>query len=292
MTTTIDAAGSERPIRWKLRRSTVDVTRRALIMGILNVTPDSFSDGGHYTEVGDAVGRALAMIDDGADIIDIGGESTRPGATPVGADEELDRILPVIQLLRAQSDVAISIDTMKATVAHAALEAGADIVNDVSGLTADPAMAPTAREFGAGVVIMHMRGAPRTMQKSPHYDDVVREVGDFLRQQAEAAISCGIDPMCIALDPGIGFGKSPDHNRALISATPVLAEQGHPILHGISRKSYLGWAADAPEAGSRLWAGVAATSLGRELGARVFRVHDVRAHAQALRMTEAILYGV
>ncbi len=277
---------------WRHRRGVIDLSRRAAIMGILNVTPDSFSDGGRYCNAEIACDHALQMIAGGASIIDVGGESTRPGAAPVGAEDEILRVVPVIERLRASSNVVISIDTSKASVAEAAMEAGADIINDVTALRGDARMAEVAGSSRAGVILMHMQGLPQTMQEMPQYDDVVGEVGEFLRQQIGAAVASGIDPMCVALDPGIGFGKSHEHNRVLIKATGIFCSIGRPVVLGISRKSFLSWAADAPHVDDRLWAGVATTCLGRELGARIFRVHDVRPHVEAVRMTEAIIDGV
>jgi len=277
---------------WRHRRGVIDLSRRAAIMGILNVTPDSFSDGGRYYDAEIACDHALQMIAEGAAIIDVGGESTRPGAAPVAEEAEILRVVPVIERLRAASDVVISIDTSKAAVAGAAVAAGADIINDVTALRGDPRMPVVAASSGAGVILMHMKGRPQTMQEIPQYDDVVGEVGEFLRQQIGAAVASGIDPMCVALDPGIGFGKSHEHNRMLIKATNTFCSLGRPLVLGISRKSFLSWAADAPQVADRLWAGVATTCMGRELGARVFRVHDVRPHVEAVRMTEAIIDGV
>ncbi len=283
---------AEPMVRWKTRRRERDLTAHAMIMGVLNVTPDSFSDGGQFDALEPACAHVRQMVTAGADIIDIGGESTRPGAAVVPADVEIARVVPIIARLRAESDVWISIDTSKAIVAEAALAAGADIVNDVTALTGDPKMAGVVAAAGAGVVLMHMQGRPQTMQNSPLYADVVREVGEFLRQRMAAAIKSGIDPMCIALDPGIGFGKSHDHNRELILSLDQLGVEGRPMVIGVSRKSFLSWAADAPALADRLWAGVATTCFGRERGARVFRVHDVREHRDAVRMTEAILQGM
>ncbi|MGC1479637.1 MAG: dihydropteroate synthase [Chthoniobacterales bacterium] len=282
---------------WQTRRAPLDLTREAAIMGILNVTPDSFSDGGTHPNPESAVDHALAMEADGAAIIDVGGESTRPGAPAVSADDEIHRILPVIERLRTTSDVLISIDTSKAAVARAAIAAGADIVNDVTGLAGDPAMAALAAETKVGVIIMHMRGTPRTMQTAPAYDDVVAEVREFLRQQTALALASGISPMAIALDPGIGFGKTPDHNRLLLEncdrLTPASPPTGSqlPIVIGVSRKSYLSTLVGNNDIADRFWPGVALTSFCRELGARVFRVHDVAAHHSAVRMTEAILHA-
>jgi dihydropteroate synthase len=273
---------------WKLPRGPFDLSRQGLIMGVLNVTPDSFSDGGSFLDRAAAVAHALDLAAQGADIIDVGGESTRPGAEAVGVDEELRRVVPVIRELRQRSDVLISIDTSKAAVAAAAVEAGADIVNDVTALLGDPEMPAVAARSGAGVVLMHMQGEPRTMQKCPHYTDVVAEVSEFLRQRISAAVGCGMAVERLAIDPGIGFGKKPEHNRALLQSLPAFTALGRPVLIGVSRKSFLSWLADAPVIEDRFWPGVALTSYGRERGAHIFRVHDPKPHREALRMTEAI----
>lgn len=274
---------------WKNSRRPLHLAQRGAIMGILNVTPDSFSDGGQFTALETAVTHALQMVRDGAEIIDVGGESTRPGATPVGDAEELRRIVPVIQALRAQAPgVLISIDTSKATVAAAALEAGADIINDVTALRGDPAMAGVAASRGAGVCLMHMRGTPAEMQNDPRYDDVVAEVRMFLHERVAAAVAAGIDRDCLALDPGIGFGKSREHNQSLLRGVAGLAAANpdQPLLLGVSRKSFLGGRAE-----DRFWPTVALTALLRAEGARIFRVHDVRPNHEALRMSEAIESG-
>jgi dihydropteroate synthase len=274
---------------WRIRGRDFDISRRGMVMGILNTTPDSFSDGGSFLDPQAAVEHGLRLAAEGADILDIGGESTRPGAESVSAEEELRRTLPVVRALREKTNALISIDTSKSTVAHAALEAGADIINDVTGLRGDPAMASLAAESGAGVVVMHMQGEPRTMQAAPQYADVVREVGEFFRHSLERAIVSGIDPMSIALDPGIGFGKAQEHNLSLVRGLAAFLELGRPILVGASRKSFLGWIAGTPVMEDRFWPGVALTSLCRERGARIFRVHDAKPHREALRMTEGIL---
>ena len=274
---------------WKIRDREIDLSRRALVMGIINATPDSFSDGGSFLDPQAALAHGLRMVAEGAEILDVGGESTRPGAQGVSADEEIQRVLPVIRALRRESQVLISIDTSKAAVARAALDAGADIINDVTGLRGDPDMSALAASSKAGVVIMHMQGEPRTMQVSPAYDDVVSEVGEFFRQALAGAIASGIDPMCIALDPGIGFGKSPEHNRRLLAELSAFLPLGRPLLVGVSRKSFLGWLAGSAAMDDRFWPGVALTSLCRERGARILRVHDVKPHTEALRMTEAII---
>jgi dihydropteroate synthase len=274
---------------WKIRGRELDLSRRALVMGVINATPDSFSDGGSFLDPADAVAHGKKLVAEGAEILDIGGESTRPGAESVSASEEMDRVLPIIRALRRESEVMISIDTSKAAVARAALEAGADIINDVTGLRGDPEMPQLAATSQAGVVIMHMQGEPRTMQVAPRYDDVVREVGEFFRQALDRAVGCGIDPMRIALDPGIGFGKTPEHNRCLLANLSAFLEFQRPLLVGLSRKSFLGWLIGSSKMEDRFWPGVALTSLCRERGARIVRVHDVKSHTEALRMTEAIL---
>lgn len=277
---------------WKIRDREIDLSRRARVMGIINATPDSFSDGGSYLDPQAALAHGLQMVAEGAEILDIGGESTRPGAQSVEADEEIRRVLPIIQALRRESQVLISIDTSKAAVARAALDAGADIINDVTGLRGDSDMPALAASTSAGVVIMHMQGQPRTMQVAPTYDDVVEEVGNFFRQALARSVACGIDPMRIALDPGIGFGKTPEHNRRLLAELSAFLEFGRPLLVGASRKSFLGWLAGSSAMDDRFWPGVALTSLCRERGARILRVHDVKPHTEALRMTEAILGDV
>lgn len=258
-------------------------------MGVLNVTPDSFSDGGCYLDPERAGARALTLVEEGAEIIDIGGESTRPGAEPVAEDEEARRVLPVVRWLRPRTRALISIDTFKAGVAEDALDLGADIINDITALRGDARMGKIVARSGCGVILMHMQGEPRTMQASPRYADVVSEVGEFLRQRREAAIGFGIDPRNIVFDPGIGFGKTFEHNRLLLASTAALAGMGAPLLIGVSRKSFLGGIAGSAEMADRLWPALALTAFCREQGARIFRVHDVREHDDTLRMTEAIL---
>ena len=258
-------------------------------MGILNVTPDSFSDGGCHSGLADALAHARGMIAQGAEIIDIGGESTRPGSLAVSAVEEIERAIPAIAALRAEWDGLISIDTSKAAVAAEALAAGADIVNDVSGLRADPAMAGVCAESGCGVVIMHMQGEPRTMQSAPSYGDVVAEVMAFFQERQDTLENADIDPEAMCFDPGIGFGKNLEHNLTLLNALDRIAPQGRPLLLGISRKSFIGklLATDAMEL--RDWPTVALTARAREQGVMLHRVHEVLPNVHALRMTEAIL---
>lgn len=274
---------------WRTGSRTFDLTHRGLIMGVLNVTPDSFSDGGKFFDPATAIGRGLAMQRDGADILDIGGESTRPGATPVEADEELRRILPVITGLRALSGIPISIDTMKARVAAAAISAGADIINDISGLQHDPAMASVAAETKAGLVLMHLRGTPRTMQQQPEYTDVVREVREHLQVAYRAAVDAGVHPECLTFDPGIGFGKTLEHNLDLLRNLPAFQINGRPVLLGVSRKSFIGRLLGNPEPSAREAPTAALTAWSRQHGVRILRVHAVKENVHALRMMEAIL---
>ncbi len=274
---------------WSTRRSTLDLSRRARVMGILNVTPDSFSDGGRHHDPARALAHARRMIAEGADILDIGGESTRPGSLPVTAAEEIARTIPVILALRREWDGWISIDTMKTEVAEAALAAGADIVNDVSGLRADPAMAGLCAASRCGVVVMHMQGMPRTMQVAPAYADVVAEVAAFFAERFDTLTAAGIGPEALCFDPGIGFGKSLAHNLALLRALPTLAPAGRPILLGASRKSFIGKILGNDDLALRDWPTVAVTAHARGMGVMLHRVHDVRPNLEALRMTEAIL---
>ena len=274
---------------WKTRRAALDLTHRAQVMGILNVTPDSFSDGGEHLEVATALAHARRMIAEGAMLIDIGGESTRPGAAVVAADEEISRTVPVIAALRAEWDGLISIDTTKASVAQAALAAGADIVNDVSGLLADGEMAAVCAAHGCGVVVMHMQGSPLTMQQSPRYADVVAEVREFFQQRFTALSAAGIDPAALCFDPGIGFGKTLAHNLSLLRALGEIAVAGRPLLLGVSRKSFIGKILGSAALDAREWPTVALTANARERGVMLHRVHSVKSNVEALRMIEAIL---
>jgi dihydropteroate synthase len=257
------------------------------LMGVVNVTPDSFSDGGKYLDAGAAIAHGKDLAAQGAAILDVGGESTRPGADPVAADEEVRRVGPVIEGL-AGLGVDISVDTSKAAVAGAALEAGATIVNDVTALRGDPEMAALVADRGAGLVLMHMAGDPRTMQVDPHYDDVVAEVRDFLAERLAFAVAAGIDEAKIWLDPGIGFGKTGAHNFELLRGLPELAALGRPLVVGTSRKSFIG-RADGSETDERLGGTIATSVLAATSGAAVLRVHDVREMAQALKVTSAVL---
>ena len=274
---------------WKIPGRTIDLSQQALIMGVLNITPDSFSDGGEFFSTEKAVEQGKKMAAEGAQIIDVGGESTRPGADAVSVEEELQRVVPVITKLRETISSSISIDTSKAAVARAALEAGASIINDVTGGRGDPDMIRLAAESGAGFIIMHMQGTPRTMQAAPHYDDVVSEVANFFRQQYTSALQCGIDSMAIAFDPGIGFGKTVGHNLSLLANLAQLRMEARPLVVGVSRKSSLGKMIGSDVMSDRLAPTIAFTALLRERGANVLRVHDVKENVAALRVTEALL---
>jgi dihydropteroate synthase len=256
-----------------------------VVMGVLNVTPDSFSDGGRFAATDAALAHARSLVADGARIVDVGGESTRPGAQPVPEAQELERVVPVIERIRAELDCAISIDTAKPGVMRAACAAGAELINDVMALRA-PGALDAARETGAAVCLMHMQGEPRTMQQAPAYLDVVEEVAAFLRQRAEACIAAGIPSERLLVDPGFGFGKTLQHNLQLLGGIDVVAELGLPVLVGVSRKSMfgqlLGRAVGEREAG-----GVAAAAIAAWQGARVVRTHDVRATMDALKVTAA-----
>ena len=260
----------------------------ARIMGIVNVTPDSFSDGGRFLEAEAAIGHGRELIAEGADLLDVGGESTRPGAPAVDAAEELRRVVPVIEGL-AGAGVPISIDTSKAAVAAAAIEAGAAIVNDVTAL-ADPDMAPLCAERGVELIVMHMLGTPRTMQDDPVYDDVVGDVGDFLAERVGRAVAAGVEERLISVDPGIGFGKTLEHNLELLRRLGELLELGRPIVLGASRKAFIG-KLTGREVDDRLGGSIAAAVLGAAAGAAVLRVHDVAATRDALRVATAIETG-
>jgi dihydropteroate synthase len=257
-------------------------------VGVINVTPDSFFNGGLYFEPARAIERALALAAEGADIIDIGGESSKPGSSPIPAKEEKKRILPVVEVLKQKNGVLISVDTTKAEVAEAALAAGADIINDISAGRFDPRMLPLAARSGAGLILMHMKGTPRTMQIAPHYDDVLGEVRAFLKERLEAAEACGVPRESILLDPGIGFGKKLEHNLALLNNLGALADLDRPLLVGISRKSFIGKILKL-EAPDRLEGTIAAAVVSILHGASLLRVHDLQAVKRAVAVAEAIL---
>ncbi|HST30836.1 MAG TPA: dihydropteroate synthase [Chthoniobacterales bacterium] len=273
---------------WKIGDTEIDLSKRGMIMGVLNVTPDSFSDGSQFLKCDAAVEQGIQMEREGANIIDVGGESTRPGAEPVSANEELRRVIPVIEKLRARIKTPISIDTSKSEVASAALDAGATIINDVTAGRADEKMLSLAAKRNVAVVLMHMQGEPRTMQENPKYGDVVREVADFFRQQYDRALECGVDPMRLAFDPGIGFGKTLEHNLSLLGNLEPLRANHRPLMVGVSRKSFLGKLVGSNEMGDRLGPTIALTAILRMRGADIFRVHDVKENVAALRTVEGI----
>jgi dihydropteroate synthase len=259
-----------------------------LLMGIVNATPDSFSDGGHYAAPDAAVAHALRLVEDGADIIDIGGESTRPGAEPVSAPTELERVLPVVSELCRRSPVLVSVDTSKAVVARACLEAGAQIINDVTALRGDPDLADLVQSHDCGLVLMHMRGTPKTMQRDPVYGDVVREVRDFLDERLRWIEQRGVPRERVAIDPGIGFGKTHSHNLSLIRRLAELADLGRPLALGVSRKGLIGTLLGKRAVHDRLHGTVAAALAGYLRGAHILRVHDVRAVRDALVVARAV----
>jgi dihydropteroate synthase len=261
-----------------------------VVVGILNVTPDSFSDGGDFFDPEAAAGRATAMLDEGAGIVDVGGESTRPGSDPVPQGEEVRRVVPVIErILAARPEAVISVDTYRSETAVAALQAGARIVNDVTALRGDPLMAAVVAEARCPVILMHMRGEPKTMQREPRYTDVVGEVGDFLAARAEHAVGAGVGPENIIVDPGIGFGKNLEHNLALLCNLEAIVSLGFPVLIGASRKTFIGKVTGVEAAAERVFGTVATTVLAYERGATFFRVHDVRANSEALVVADAVL---
>jgi len=270
-------------------RFRLDLAAKTTIMGILNVTPDSFSDGGRNFDFAVAVELAKRMADDGAGIIDIGGESTRPGADPVGLDEELRRTIPVIETLAGELDVPISIDTYKPEVAKRALDAGATIINDISGLR-DEKMPELAIERNVPVIVMHMKGTPRDMQQNPVYEDVVAEVADWLDRQAENAIAAGLPSEKILIDPGIGFGKTRDHNLEIMRRFSEFKSLGYPIVLGASRKAFIGAVLDLP-ADERVEGTIASVVYGVTRGANIVRVHDVKEVARACKLADAIIMG-
>jgi dihydropteroate synthase len=274
-------------MRWQLRDRTLDISS-PLVMGIVNVTPDSFSDGGQHNTPEKAIAHSLELVRQGAAILDIGGESTRPEATPVPLDEELQRVVPVVEALAKQTSVPISIDTYKAEVARRCLAAGAHVVNDVTALAGDPAMPQVIRGFQAGVVLMHMQGTPQTMQVDPHYEDVVAEVGAFFEARLQFAAESGIAAECVTLDPGIGFGKTSAHNLTLLARLDEFQRFGRPVCLGVSRKGFLGRRLGRPTE-RRLAGSLAAAchALGRG-AAQILRVHDVEETCDAVSVYEAI----
>jgi len=276
---------------WRCGNHVLALGGRTLVMGIVNVTPDSFSDGGMFDDAGAAVAHGAQLVDEGADLVDIGGESTRPGADPVPQEEERRRVLPVIEGLHAQRpDLPISIDTRHAAIATDALAAGASVVNDISG-GADEEMLPIVAKAGAGLVLMHMRGDPATMQDAPLYEDVVAEVHEYLRERVEAAIFAGVDADRLCVDPGIGFGKTVDHNLQLLRSIGVFGDLDAAVLVGASRKRFVGALSGAEDPRDRLEGSLAAAILAAASGADIVRVHDVLSTVRALRVADAVTRG-
>lgn len=275
--------------RNNIKNNNLKIGSRTLVMGILNVSPDSFYDGKRYTDTKKAAARAERMASEGADIIDVGGESTKPGSEPISIEEELKRTIPVIEALSSEIDVPISIDTYKSEVARKALDAGASIVNDISGLRFDKNTAKVAAEYDVPVIIMHMQGTPRDMQKNPHYDDVMGEIISFFRQQVKFALNSGIDENNIIIDPGIGFGKTVEHNLKIIKKLREFKILGLPILVGTSRKSFIGFTLNQENPKDRLEGSLASVAAGIMNGADIVRVHDVRESKIVAEMIDAII---
>jgi dihydropteroate synthase len=276
---------------WRCGDHSLTLGVRTLVMGIVNVTPDSFSDGGMFDDAGAAVAHGAQLVDEGADLVDIGGESTRPGADPVPQEEERRRVLPVIEGLHAhRPDLPISIDTRHAAIATDALAAGASVVNDISG-GAEEEMLPIVAKAGAGLVLMHMRGDPATMQDAPLYEDVVAEVHEYLRERVEAAIFAGVDADRLCVDPGIGFGKTVDHNLQLLRTIGVFGDLDAAVLVGASRKRFVGALSGAEDPRDRLEGSLAAAILAAASGADIVRVHDVLSTVRALRVADAVTRG-
>ena len=276
-----------RATSWQVRTRVLQLGRRPLLMGIVNVTPDSFSDGGKYFSVETAVDQALRLVEDGADLLDIGGESTRPYSDPISTADELERIVPIFEALRNRVHIPLSVDTSKSAVARAALAAGAEIINDVTALTSDPVMLQLAADSAAGICAMHMQGTPQTMQDNPRYNDVAKEVRDYLSSRLEALVAAGIAAERVCLDPGIGFGKTHQHNLTLMAHSGELHELGRPLLVGHSRKGFLGKLLGDKQADRTSATVGAALSLAVQ-GVQVIRVHDVRPVREALLAFEAV----
>lgn len=273
--------------QWRCRDIFFGFNERPLVMGILNVTPDSFSDGGRFFDFSKAVRRGMQMMEEGVDIIDVGGESTRPGASSIEEEEELKRVVPVIRELCSDPKVVVSIDTTKAGVAQKAIDAGARIINDVSALAGDPGMAEVAASTGAGAILMHMQGSPRTMQEAPVYGDVVGEVRDYLVARADDLVLKGVSRECLAVDPGIGFGKTLEHNISLLSGIRTLAAAGFPVAVGLSRKSFIG-RLTGREVEDRLAGSLAGLGFCVLNMVHILRVHDVRESVDAVRVACAL----
>jgi dihydropteroate synthase len=274
----------------RLGKKILDLSSRTYLMGVLNVTPDSFSDGGKFLNAKDAIKQALIMAQQGADIIDVGGESTRPGADSIPLEEELKRVIPVIEEVVKKTDVPISVDTYKSQVALQALDAGAAMVNDISALRFDPEMKKIISKYRAPVILMHIKGTPKNMQDNPHYDNVIQEISDYLRESIQTAEDSGIAKDKIIIDPGIGFGKRIKDNLEILKNLEKFTSLGKPILLGLSRKSFIGKALDLP-LDQRLEGSLAASAVAILNGAKILRVHDVKESKRAAQMVDAILKG-
>ena len=271
----------------KIRRHRFDLSKRPLVMGVLNVTPDSFSDGGKYFNIKSACSRALEIEKEGADILDIGGESTRPGSLPVSLNDELSRVIPVIRRLKNKLKIPISVDTSKHEVARQSLREGACIINDVSGLHGDRRLAGLCAEYSAGIIIMHMKGCPRTMQKKPSYDNLLNGITDYLKQGIAIALAAGVRKESIVIDPGIGFGKTVKNNLSIIKNIDYFKQTGYPLLIGVSRKYFLG-SITGLDTDERLIPTISANILAAYYGADIIRVHDVKESIAALKVAHAI----
>ncbi|TET47090.1 dihydropteroate synthase [Candidatus Aerophobetes bacterium] len=273
-----------------LKNRDIDLEEKVVVMGVLNLTPDSFYDGGRYTREAQALRRVEEMIGEGADIIDVGGESVRPGAEPVSLDEELSRVIPVIEKIRRSFPITISIDTYKAEVARQAIEKGAEMVNDISGLRFDPDLRKIVAGYEVPLILMHIKGTPKNMQDNPRYHSLMEEIISYLRKSIKLAEESGVDPARIIVDPGIGFGKTTAHNLEILRRLEELKSLGRPILVGLSRKSFIGNVLGLPQE-ERLEGGLAATSMAVSGGARIVRTHDVKPTRRAVDMVQAILRG-
>ena len=280
------------PKKLTIRNKSFEWGKRTYLMGVLNVTPDSFSDGGDFNTIESAVAQAENMVKSGVDIIDIGGQSTRPGAAEISLEEEIDRVIPVVQMLRQKADIfgsiPISVDTTRADVAQAAVEAGADIINDISGATFDPEMLSTVAKLAVPIVLMHIRGTPQTMQKLTDYRDLIGEIGEFLESRIAAAVAAGIDKSQIIIDPGIGFAKTYSQNLEILRELPKFRFLDCPILVGVSRKSFIGQILNQPEAKQRVWGTAAACTGAIANSADILRVHDVREIHDVCQVADAI----
>ncbi|WP_293352604.1 MULTISPECIES: dihydropteroate synthase [unclassified Microcoleus] len=283
---------TDNPAKIIIRNKTFEWGKRTYLMGVLNVTPDSFSDGGDFNTIESALAQADSMVKSGVDIIDIGGQSTRPGAAEISLEEEIDRVIPVVQMLRQKADifssVPISVDTTRAQVAKAAIEAGADIVNDISGATFDSEMLSTVAQLQVPIILMHIRGTPQTMQKLTDYQDLIGEILDFLDSRIVAAMAAGIDKSQIIIDPGIGFAKTYNQNLEILRQLPKFRDLDCPILVGVSRKSFIGHILNQPEAKQRIWGTAAACTSAIANSADILRIHDVREMHDVCLVADAI----